>query len=297
MFTEPFRGSTAVAQGLITRGRLRGPGFRRLFHDVYVAADVEVDLALRSRAAYLLMVGSGVLGGWSAAELLVASCGPKDAPAEVITRRYHRGQPGLRVRQDRLPPDEITSVGRFRVTSPQRTAFDLARRQPRVDGVIAVDALAGEYEFAPGELRALDRRHLGARGSRRLADVIRSANPLAGSPMETRIRLGIVDAGLPVPVLQHPVGPYRLDLAYPAIWLAIEYDGRDHLTAERALRDLDRQAYLTAAGWTKVLRFRAADVYQPGVVARRVRDEFAGFARRNGLPFNDVLARCTRPAA
>jgi very-short-patch-repair endonuclease len=297
VFTEPFRGSTAVARGLVTPGRLRGPRFRRLFQDIYVAAEVEVDLALRSRAAYLVVAGCGVLGGWSAAELLDASCGPKDAPAEVITRRYHRAQPGLRVRQDRVPADEITTVGRIPVTNPQRTAFDLARRPPRVDGVIAVDALARVYGFAPAELRALDRRHLGGRGSCRLAAVLRLANPLAGSPMETRIRLAIVDAGLPVAVLQHPVGPYRLDLAYPAIQLAIEYDGREHLTQERALRDLDRQAYLSAAGWGRVLRFRAAEAHQPAVVATRVRGELAGYARRHNLSLDDAFALCTRAGA
>lgn len=31
-------------------------------------------------------------------------------------------------------------------------------------------------------------------------------------------------------VLQHPVGRFRLDLAYPAARPGIEYDGRDHLT-------------------------------------------------------------------
>jgi very-short-patch-repair endonuclease len=51
--------------------------------------------------------------------------------------------------------------------------------------------------------------------------------------METRIRLVIVFAGLPVPVLQHPVGPYLLDMAYPAIRLAVEYDGQTHRTQER----------------------------------------------------------------
>jgi hypothetical protein len=39
--------------------------------------------------------------------------------------------------------------------------------------------------------------------------------------METRIRLAVVGDGLPVPVLQHPVGPYLLDLAYPSILLAL----------------------------------------------------------------------------
>jgi hypothetical protein len=49
-FDRPFRGSIAVDAGLLTRGRLRGPAFRRLFADVYVCADVPVDLALRLRA-------------------------------------------------------------------------------------------------------------------------------------------------------------------------------------------------------------------------------------------------------
>jgi hypothetical protein len=80
-FDRPFRGSDALAAGLVTRGRLRGPRFRRVFEDVYVAADVPLDLALRSHAAHLLVAGRGVLAGYSAAEVLGASCGPADAPA------------------------------------------------------------------------------------------------------------------------------------------------------------------------------------------------------------------------
>ena len=296
MFTEPFRGSAAVAAGLVTRGRLRGPRFQRLFPDVYVAAEVEVDLALRARAAHVLVNGRGVLGGWSAAELLGASCGPADAPAEVITTSYRRRPPGLRTRRDRLLPDEVTTVGGIAVTTAPRTAYDLARHTPLVDGVVALDALARVHPFDMALLRELDRRHLGARGSRRLVEVLRLADPLSGSPMETRIRLAVVRGGLPVPLLQHPVGPYFLDLAYPAIRLAIEYDGRDHLDPARALRDLDRQAYLTAAGW-RVLRFRAAEVYRPVVVANRVRRELVDHARRRGLTVPAVLALIDAKAA
>ena len=36
--TRPFRGSAAVAAGLVTPNVLRGPRFRRVFPDVYVAA-------------------------------------------------------------------------------------------------------------------------------------------------------------------------------------------------------------------------------------------------------------------
>jgi hypothetical protein len=79
-----FRGSTAVAAGLVTPGRLRGRAFVRLFPDIYApAGDAPPDLALRSTGAYLFARGRGVLSGRSAAELHDASCGPVDAPAEI----------------------------------------------------------------------------------------------------------------------------------------------------------------------------------------------------------------------
>ena len=116
-----------------------------------------------------------------------------------------------------------------------------------------------------------------------MPEVVRLANPLAESPMESRTRLIIVLDGLPVPVLQHRVGPYVLDLAYPAIRLAIEYDGEAHRVQQRAMRDLDRQAYLSDAGW-KVLRFTAAQVMRrPWWVAARVREELVKAARRHGV--------------
>ena len=161
-------------------------------------------------------------------------------------------------------------------------------------GVIAVDALARVHEFDPVLLRELQRRHLGARGSRRLAEVLRLANPMSGSPMETRIRLALVDDGLPVPVLQYPVGPYLLDLAYPAIRLAVEYDGREHLTPERALHDLDRQAYLSDRRW-KVLRFRSWEVHRPIEVANGVCRELVRYGRRHGLTHPEVVELISRP--
>jgi very-short-patch-repair endonuclease len=238
-FTLPFRGSAAVASGLLTPGVLRGPRFTRLFPDVYVGAAVEVDLTLRARAAYLLVDGRGVIGGY-----------------------------------------EVAVVNGIAATAPVRTAYDLARDPPLTDAVVAVDALSHRHKFVPDAVLHLGCRHLGARGSAQLPEVVRLANALAESPMESRTRMIIVLDGLPVPVLQHPVGPYLLDLAYPEIRLAIEYDGGAHRTQERAMRDLDRQAYLSAAGWT-VLRFTAAQIMRrPRWVAARVREELAKAARR-----------------
>ncbi|WP_219414131.1 DUF559 domain-containing protein [Pseudonocardia nigra] len=274
--TGPFRGSTALAAGALTRGVLAGPRFRRIYPDVYVPAGLVVDLALLSRAAAVLVEPDGVLSGYSAAELLNASCGPKDAPAEVTVPAFRRAVPDLLVHRGRVPSDDVVHVDGVPVTSPARTAFDLARWLSLTEGVVAVDALARRHPFIPADLRALRSVHLGAWGCGRLEAVLRLADPRAASPMETRIRVALVLAGMP-PCVQHPVATggreFRLDLAYPAVMLAVEYDGRHHLDPGQALYDLEREALLTAAGW-KVIRFRAGTVlHRPQLIVARTRAE------------------------
>jgi very-short-patch-repair endonuclease len=286
--TGPFRGSAAVACGALTRNQLAGPRFRRLFPDIYVPAALEVDLAVRSLAAALLVAPSGVLSGYSAAELLGASCAPPGAPAEMtVPPTCHRRRlEHLLVHRGHLDPSEIVVVGGTAMTSAPRTAFDLVCWNTLVEAVVAVDALARAWGFDPGELRALRSAHLGARGAGTLEAVLRLVDARAESPMETRIRVALVLAGLP-PCVQHPVTAqgrnFRLDLAYPAALLAVEYDGGHHRDAEQALADLEREALLTALGW-KVLRFRAAAVlFRPRVLAARVGHE---------LRQRDVIAAC-----
>jgi hypothetical protein len=91
---EPFRCTEAVRRELVTKRQLRGPSFRRLFPDVYVPATLELDLAVRSRVAYLLVRDrGGVLAGYSAARLLAAACAPRNAAAEVVVRRERQVPP------------------------------------------------------------------------------------------------------------------------------------------------------------------------------------------------------------
>jgi hypothetical protein len=166
------------------------------------------------------------------------------------------------------------------VTSPLRTALTLACRPSLLDAVIGLDALAHRFGFEPRSVITHSYRRPGARGNGRLPQVVALSNRLAASPMETRIRFAMDRAGLPPPVLQHPVGPYDLDLAYPELLLAVEYDGGAHRTQERAMRDLRREAYLVRAGWD-VLRFRAVDVLlRPEWVAARIAAALAARARR-----------------
>src|SRR4051794_39850992 len=81
-------------------------------------ADDCPDLALRSRACYRYVEGRGVLAGYSAAELLGASCGPGGAPVEVLLLLgKQRDHPGLVVHRDRIAPGEIVEVDGVRLTS------------------------------------------------------------------------------------------------------------------------------------------------------------------------------------
>jgi very-short-patch-repair endonuclease len=279
--TRPFRGSAAVAAGLLTWGELRGPRFQRLFPDVYAPADLHPDLALRSRAAAVLVHGRGVLAGYSAAELLGASCGPADAPAEVLLLRpggQSYRSTGLRVHRDLVDPAETTDVDGCAVTTPARTAFDLVRWVPTLrEKVVAVDALAYECELSFDDVMRLRLRRSGAWGVRHVTRALRLAVPNAESPMETRIRITLHEHGLPPPCVQFEVAAggrtRRLDLAYPSVRLAIEYDGDDHRTQDRAHRDLAREAALAALGWT-IVRFDAYTVYRrPDRIARAVERE------------------------
>lgn len=256
MLSGPFRGTEALSRGLLTRDQLYGRRFRRLFPDVYAPAGLKFDLAARSLAAYLLVRDrDGVLAGYSAAQLLGADCAPRNAPAEVLVPVSVKRQPGLRVVYGPAADAELAVVGGCRVTSPRRTAWDLARRLPLVEAVVAVDSLARVGGFAPEVLHDLRAVHPGAKGCRKLAEVVPLADPHAESPPETRLRVALVRAGLPRPEVQYRVEDEygfvlaRLDLAYPSVKLAIEYDGVGHLDPRRTLGDRERDAMLAGYGW------------------------------------------------
>jgi hypothetical protein len=104
-----------------------------------------------------------VLAGYSAAELLGASCGPANAPAEVLLtrpgRQYYRC-PGLLVHRDLVDPAEITEEGPYQATTAVRTAFDLVRWIPTLrEKVVAVDGLAFVCKIDLAEILRLRMQH------------------------------------------------------------------------------------------------------------------------------------------
>jgi very-short-patch-repair endonuclease len=261
-----FRGSAAIAAGVVTAKVLRGPRYVRLFPDTYVRRSKDPpDLWLRSLAAYRYVEGRGVLSGHSAATLLGADCAADNAPAEVtVPGGGQREHPGLLVHRGALAPAEVRPCRGVVVTSGQRTAYDIGRRPGLVDAVVALDALANACRFDPADVLALAQRH--PRGCRDLRRAVALADRRAGSPMETRLRLILVLGGLPTPEVQFPVlddvrrRAVWLDLAYPAQRIGIEYEGADHTRPERVLLDAGRYTRLVDAGW-RIYRFTKYQVY------------------------------------
>jgi very-short-patch-repair endonuclease len=94
----------------------------------------------------------------------------------------------------------------------------------------------------------------GRSGTKLLRDLVDARAGVARaseSTLETRLLRALRAAGLPKPVLQHKVGPYRVDFAYPEARVAIEADGfRWHSTRQQWDRDRARRNALTAMGWT-----------------------------------------------
>jgi len=252
---DVFRGTQAIAAGTETRASLRGTRYQRLLPDVYASSTLAPDLALRSRAAYLWASGRGVLTGYSAAELWSARCAPADAPAELTIAREHvRAPAGVRVHQVPLADDEQRARFGVELTTPLRTAYDLARRGTLVEAVVAADALAGRFGLTPADLLTFAQRYPAARGTLRLPEVAALVEPGAASAMEARLRLVLELAGLPRPAVQYPICDERarvvatVDLAYPSELVAIEYEGADHFTDLRVLRDGGRYTRLAALG-------------------------------------------------
>ncbi|MGH3933955.1 MAG: endonuclease domain-containing protein [Pseudonocardiaceae bacterium] len=288
---SPFRGSWAVQRGLVTKRMLCGPRYHRLFHDIYLPARAPIDLAGRSRGAFLLASGQCALSGYSAAELLGARCAPADTNAELtVPGGDFREQPGLTVHRDLLADDEILDVGGVLVTTALRTAWDLARWLPTVEAVVAMDALARVGRFTPQAVLRIQDRYPRARWRRRVPGVVDLCDPRAESSMETRPRLVLVLRGLPRPELQYQVydelGEFvaRLDMAYPVLKLAMEYDGRGHLTAWQQQADARRLNGLDACGWS-VRRFTAADVlHTPDAMAAQIQEALSRRSRRRSMP-------------
>lgn len=218
-------------------------------------------------------------GTVAARRSMLATGAPADAARVVVVTdpasrvRFRRD---VRVLRSVVPSDERCTRGDLTLTTPVRTAFDLARLLPTRSAVVGLDRLLNLRVVTTAELRALvlDRPGWVGIGSARHA--LELADGGAESPRESLLRLVWLEAGLPKPtcnaVVRDGVGAFvaRVDLIDQASGLVGEYDGFWHSGSERRSDDARRSEALEALG-LQLVRATASDIGGAGEDAFRAR--------------------------
>lgn len=159
---------------------------------------------------------------------------------------------------------DVVTVDSIPATSATRTLLDLGTCTDAAELRRLIDRARRLRLTHPQALvaRFMSFGQQGRRGAAVLREVLTELDrdlALVESDLETMLLGIIVEAGLPMPVMQHEVRVagrrYRLDAAYPEHLIAIEGDGFEfHSGREQFERDRARQNDLVLAGWV-VLRF------------------------------------------
>lgn len=272
---EVFVGGERLATGQLTRAQLRW-NYAPLFPGVYVPKSAAASLRARTVGAWLWSGREGVVAGRAAAAIHGAQWVSSDTPIEVIAKR-DRSPTGIVARNERIDPDEVMTVGGLLVTTPARTAADLARHLPRDLAVRHLDALAVATNVPADHALALLERHPRARGRRRAPVALGLMDSGGQSPKETWLRLLYLDAGFPRPRTQITVsdGFTRavLDMGWDDVLVAADYDGYQHLTDRRRyVHDIGRNEMVARQGWFDL---HVVAEHSRAYVLRRTADAFA----------------------
>ena len=260
----------------VTREDLRGSAWQRVAHGWYRWKGCPPREEHLLIAVASTLPDGGAFSGLTAARLLGIEAPQSRRPEIVVpdlTRVAHRAPATVRCIQ--LAPGDVVWRDGFPVTSPARTCFDLAARLGLAEAVAAIDMALHGGVISLEHFGEYVARHEGIAGVVKARKVLEHLEPKSESPMESRLRMLLVRAGLPRPeaqvTLRDRQGGFvaRVDLYYPGARLAVEYDGGQH--RDQLTEDNRRQNRLHEIGVT-VLRYTAPDLKErPNQVVDQVR--------------------------
>ena len=264
--SRPFTRADAVRAGIDPK-LLRTSLFRRVFRGVYISAEVPDSPFVRAEGALVLHPPTAFVSHTTAA-LVYGLPVPADPMVHVtvLADRDRRSRPEIRSHVTTREP-RVSTLRGIRVSHPIRMFVELASMLTLVDLVVVGDALVrlGRIPAARlvDECRASTDQH--AATALRAAQYVRDE---VDSPMESRLRMLIVLAGLPEPEVNHKIRDEhgrvlrRFDLSYPELRLIVEYDGRQHIEREGHWEsDLDRREELDDDGW-RILVVTSKGIYR-----------------------------------
>ena len=266
----PFSRLEALRAGLSAhdlRFMVADGALRQSVRGVYVPTTLPDTLDVRAMslakvaAPHVVIVDRTAAWLWGvSAYTLTEESGAVPIDAFSLRGRNRVRRPGIIGGARDLRPSDWVETGGVRVTSPVRTALDLACSLGRLQAVATVDALMRAQGLAKEDLYAILPRFRGRRGVVQAREVAALVDPRAESHGESFTRVIVVDEGFPPPELQvwvydeqgRPI--FRLDHAYEALKIAVEYDGEQHHTSpEDRKRDAERRAWLRANGWVVIV--------------------------------------------
>lgn len=208
-------------------------------------------------------------------------------PHSVVTERVDAV-----VHRIDLRPEDICQRAGVPVTSPARTCFDLPSRLSLTEAVVAIDAALQAQLLTHEQLRRYVFAHDHVKGVVNARRVLGFLEPKSESPMESRLRMLLVLAGLPRPEAQVSLcdsqGRFvaRPDLYYPEARLGLEYDGENH--RDRLTADNRRQNRLHQIG-VSLLRYTAPDLRErPAAIVAEVRDAVRARMGANGASMGPI---------
>ncbi len=252
---RPRRRTELLADG-VARRALAGRSWHQVALGWHVPATAPRTPAQRVVEA-VEVVPRGCLSGWAAAYVLGADVfdgrdaltGRAEPVRMVLPPSASRVvAAGLRCVRVELTEQEVTQRHGVRLTTPLRTAIDLAREAPDlVEAVVVLDSLLRARVLRPEHLAQVGTVESlrGAAQARRAATLARVG---VRSPWETRLRLfAHLELRLPEPGVNVPVfdlggnflgAPDLLDVE---AGLALEFDGAGHRDRERHRADNVRE--------------------------------------------------------
>lgn len=257
---------------------------RRYVHGVYVVVSMAPKGfdAERSRAAWAGLLASaphGVSSGACALHLHGVQGLPQRLVPEVsaFAGVYRGGVEGVRVRQVRQGFEQYR-LRQWRIAAPLPALVQALPEMTITRAVCVLDSALNRNVIQLADVDELRRRLRGRRGVAKLAQCWGLVDGRADSPIETRVRLECVRAGIPPTDLQVRVTGSdgriiaRGDLGWlrdDGTWVLVEVDGVDvHSTPTAVFRDRTRQNRIMLHGRHTTLRFTARDLGTGVIVAQ-----------------------------